>query len=137
MRERGKKIPYLNIKIAAAESPQTSAQVAALLTDLTTSVLGKKRELTAIAIEYINPAAWFIAGEAITSPTFYLDIKITEGTNTKNEKAAYIKQVFSGLETILGSVAQASYIVIHEVRGDAWGYQAESQEFRYIQGRPL
>lgn len=100
-------------------------------------MLGKKRELTAIAIEYVNPANWFIAGKNITSPTFYLDIKVTEGTNTKNEKTAYIKQVFSGLSEILGNVAPASYIVIHEVRGDAWGYQAETQEFRYIQGRPL
>ncbi|MBX9936743.1 MAG: tautomerase family protein [Burkholderiaceae bacterium] len=130
-------MPYLNIKITATESPEMSAQVAALLTDLTATVLGKKRELTAVAIEYVNPANWFISGKNITSPTFYLDIKVTEGTNTKNEKAAYIKQVFSGLSAILGNVAPASYIVIHEVRGDAWGYQAETQEFRYIQGRPL
>jgi 4-oxalocrotonate tautomerase len=130
-------MPYLNIKIAATESPETSAQVATLLTDLTASVLGKKRELTAVAIEYVKPSTWFIAGKNVTAPTFYLDIKVTEGTNTKNEKAAYVKQVFSGLSAILGNVAQASYIVIHEVRGDAWGYQAETQEFRYVQGRSL
>lgn len=104
-------MPYLNIKIAATESPVTSAQVAALLTDLTASVLGKKRELTAVAVEYVKPATWFIAGENVTAPTFYLDVKVTEGTNTKNEKAAYVKQVFVGLSAILGNVAQASYIV--------------------------
>lgn len=130
-------MPYLNIKIAAIESTETSEKVAALLTDLTASVLGKKRELTAVAIEYLRPSSWFIAGKNVTTPTFYLDIKVTEGTNTKNEKAAYIKQVFTGLSSILGEVAPASYIVIHEVRGDAWGYQSETQEIRYIQGRPL
>lgn len=130
-------MPYLNIKIATQESPETTAQIATLLTDLTASVLGKKRELTAVAVQYINPNKWFIAGKNVSASTFYLDIKGTEGTNTKNEKAAYIKQVFAGLSKILGSVAPASYIVIHEVRGDAWGYQAETQEFRYIQGRPL
>lgn len=130
-------MPYLNIKIAASEELETTTQVACLLTDLTASVLGKKRELTAVAVEYVRPEAWFIGGQATSTPTFYLDIKVTEGTNTKNEKAAYIKQVFTGLEAILGAVAPASYIVIHEVRGDAWGYQAETQEFRYVKGRPL
>lgn len=130
-------MPYLNIKIAATESVETSAKVAALLTDLTVSVLGKKRELTAVVIEYIQPTSWFIGGKNVNVPTFYLDIKVTEGTNTKNEKASYIKQVFSGLSHLLGEVDPASYIVIHEVRGDAWGYQAETQEFRYIKGRPL
>lgn len=130
-------MPYLNIKIAASDEPQTTAKVASLLTELTASVLGKKRELTAVSIEYVRPDAWFIGGQVTSTPTFYLDIKVTEGTNTKNEKAAYVKQVFVGMEGILGPVAPASYIVIHEVRGDAWGYQAETQEFRYIKGRPL
>jgi len=130
-------MPYLNIKIAASESPEISKKIAVLLTDLTATLLGKKRELTAVAIDYVIPSNWFIAGENVTSTSFYLDIKVTEGTNTKNEKAAYIKQVFTGLSAILGEVAPASYIVIHEVRADAWGYQAETQEFRYINGRPL
>lgn len=130
-------MPYLHIKIAAAESSETAANIAQLLTDLTVSILGKKRELTAVALEYVNPAAWFIGGKPFATDSFYLDIKVTEGTNTKNEKAAYIQQVFAGLARILGEVAPASYIVIHELRGDAWGYQAETQEFRYIQGRSL
>ncbi len=85
----------------------------------------------------ITSESWFIAGTAVSVPTFYLDIKITEGTNTKNEKAAYIKQIFEGMEVILGQVASASYIVIHEVRADSWGYQGETQEFRYIKGKSL
>ncbi len=48
-------MPYLNIKIAAPASPATSTKVAALVTDLTASVLGKKRELTSVAIEYLIP----------------------------------------------------------------------------------
>lgn len=69
--------------------------------------------------------------------TFYLDIKITEGTNTKNEKADYIAKVFAEFESLLGPLNPASYIVLHEVRADAWGYQGRTQEFRYIQGKLL
>jgi 4-oxalocrotonate tautomerase len=133
-------MPYLNLKVAAPASNETSTKAATLLTELTASVLGKKRELTAIEIEFTDPRSWFIGGAAVEQAgiaSFYLDIKVTEGTNTKNEKAEYISRVFAGLEEILGSVAPASYIVIHEVHADAWGYQGQTQEFRYIKGKPL
>jgi len=130
-------MPYLNIKIAAEESTETSARIAALLTDLTVSVLGKKRELTAVALDYVQASAWFIGGKPLVVPSFYLDIKVTEGTNTKDEKAAYIRQVFAGLALILGELAPASYLVIHELKADAWGYDAQTQELRYIQGRSI
>ncbi|MGB9094420.1 MAG: tautomerase family protein [Gallionella sp.] len=133
-------MPILNVKICAPPSPATSAKIAAALTDLTVGILGKKRELTAVAIEYTPPSEWFIAGTALASQsqhTFYLDIKITEGTNTKDQKAAYVDRVFSTVESIIGPLAAASYIVLHDVRGDSWGYQGRTQEFRYINGKAL
>ena len=41
------------------------------------------------------------------------------------------------MEGITGPLAPASYVVVHEVRGDAWGYQRQTQEFRYIKGKPM
>jgi 4-oxalocrotonate tautomerase len=133
-------MPILNVKLCAPPSPVTSAKIAAALTDLTVDILGKKRELTAVAIEFTPPSEWFIAGTSLASQsqhTFYLDIKITEGTNTKDQKAAYINRVFSAVESIIGPLAEASYIVVHDVRGDSWGYQGKTQEFRYIRGKAL
>lgn len=52
---------------------------------------------------------------------------MTEGTNTKDEKALYVSRVFAAMEGILGPLAPASYIVIHEVRGDSWGFQGQTQ----------
>ena len=72
-----------------------------------------------------------------SQPSFYLDIKVTEGTNTKNEKARYVQAVFEAMGRLLGELAPASYIVIEEVRADAWGYSGQTQEFRYIKGKPL
>ena len=133
-------MPYLHLKIAAPASPEKGAQVAAMLTELTASLLGKKRELTAVELVFVKPQQWFIAGvslEHMQANSFYLDIKVTEGTNTKNEKAEYVRQVFAGMQEIVGDLAPASYIVIHEVHADAWGYQGQTQEFRYIQGKAL
>lgn len=133
-------MPILNVKLCAAPSQETSAKVATMLTDLTVDILKKKRELTAVAIDYISPSEWFIAGTALAAQsdrTFYLDIKVTEGTNTKDEKALYIRRVFSAIEYIVGPLAPASYIVIHDVRGDSWGYQGQTQEYRYVTGKAL
>ncbi|MEO8311380.1 MAG: tautomerase family protein [Caldimonas sp.] len=131
-------MPILNVKLGGTPSPETSSRVAATLTDLTVEILKKKRELTAVAIDYVAPSEWFIAGASVAAQpfnTFHVDIKVTEGTNTKDEKAAYVSRVFAAIELIIGPLAPASYIVVHEVRGDSWGYQGETQEHRYIRGR--
>lgn len=133
-------MPYLNAKLCAPESVETTGKIAALLTDLTAEVLKKKRELTSVAVEYISPNHWFIGGTALASQgvaTFYLDIKVTEGANTKDEKAVYVQKVFAAVAAVVGKLNPASYIVIHEVRGDAWGYQGSTQEYRYINGKRL
>jgi hypothetical protein len=36
--------------------------------------------------------------------SFYLDIKVTDETNTKDEKADYIREVFEGFKGILGDL---------------------------------
>lgn len=133
-------MPILNVRLCAAPSRETSEKVAAVLTDLTVDILKKKRELTAVAIDYITPSEWFIAGAALAAQpgrSFYLDIKVTEGTNTKDEKALYVSRVFSAIENIIGPLVPASYIVVHDVRGDAWGYGGQTQEFRYVRGKSL
>ena len=133
-------MPYLNAKICAPQSPETTNKIAAFLTELTAEVLGKKKELTSVAVEYVSANEWFIGGASLASQglaTFYLDIKVTEGTNTKNQKASYIQKVFAAFGSVLGSLNPASNIVIHEVRADSWGYEGATQEFRYIQGKVL
>ena len=133
-------MPFLNVKISGDESPDTSKQVAEVLGTLTAKILGKKRELTSIAVEWFEGNQWFVGGTPISSQevkTFYLEIKITEGTNSKDEKAAYLKEVWPAMETILGKLHPASYIVITDVSGDSWGYEGATQEFRYIKGKNL
>ncbi len=133
-------MPYLNVKLSAPESPETTERIASTLTALTADVLKKKRELTSVALDYISAQRWYIGGASLAAQgtsTFYLDVKITEGTNTKDEKASYVRQVFAAVESVLGKLHPASYIVIHEVRADAWGYAGATQEYRYIDGKRL
>ncbi len=132
-------MPYLNLNLPMALSADEAAKAAEVLTRLTAELLGKRPELTAVAITATPPGSWYVGGRALLAgqSSFYLDIKVTEGTNTKNEKARYVDAVFEAMKEHLGELAPASYIVIHEVHADAWGYSGQTQEFRYIKGKPL
>jgi 4-oxalocrotonate tautomerase len=126
-------MPYLHLRIAAAESSAHTESIAASLLTHTRDILGKKPEVTAIDIEYTRPRQWFVGGVPVSDKqeiTFYLDVKITEGTNTKKQKAQYIKAVFSDMQEILGALTKASYIVLHDVRADAWGFEGRTQKSR-------
>lgn len=133
-------MPFLNIKLSVPESAATSARVAELLTELTAELLGKKRSLTSVAVDYGAAEHWHVAEQPMAAQapaTFFLDVKITEGTNTKDQKSAYIAAVFAQLEAVLGPLHPASHVVIDEVRADAWGYEGLTQEQRYVQGKLL
>ena len=131
-------MPYLNARIAMEESPAVAESVVSTLMTHTTELLGKKAEVISIAIDFVSPELWFVGGSRISAQdaiTFYLDIKVTDGTNTKAEKAEYIQKVFSDIDSIIGPIGPASYIVIHDVRADSWGFQGKTQEYRFIQAQ--
>ena len=56
---------------------------------------------------------------------------MTDETNTKDEKAAYIQAVFNSFETLLGDLHPESYIYVQDVRATAYGYGGLTQEHRY------
>jgi 4-oxalocrotonate tautomerase len=130
-------MPILNVKVSAKRSPEMTRAIADLLLDLTARILHKKREVTSIAIDYVDPADWIIGGRSLAErgrSSVYLDIKITDETNTKEEKAEYIRQVFDAFSRLLGDLHDESYIYVQDVRATAYGYGGKTQEFRYQRG---
>lgn len=127
-------MPILNVKVSAIKSPELTRQISELLLDLTIRILKKKREVTAIAIDYINPDSWIVGGHSLAEQgkrSFYFDIKITDETNTKDEKALYIKEAFNGFAQILGNLHEESYIYVQDVKAASYGYGGYTQENRY------
>lgn len=127
-------MPILNVKVSAKKSLELTQKIADLLLDLTSRILKKKPEVTAIAIEYVEPDAWVVAGQLLSQQgknSFYFDIKITDETNTKDEKAQYIKEAFEGFEQLLGNLHEESYIYVEDVRAASYGYGGLTQEYRY------
>ena len=65
--------------------------------------------------------------------SFYFDIKITDETNTKDEKARYIQEAFEGFNRILGNLHEESYIYVQDMKAATYGYGGKTQEYRYHQ----
>ena len=129
-------MPILNVKVCGQKNIETTKAINELLLELTHRILGKKKEVTAIAIEYVEPDCWFVGGQLLSEQgknSFYFDIKITDETNTKDEKAQYIKEAFTGFERILGNLHEESYIYVQDVRAASYGYGGKTQEYRYHQ----
>ena len=129
-------MPILNVKVSGQKNITATKAINELLLELTHRILGKKKEVTAITIDYIDPECWFVGGHLLSEQgknTFYFDIKITDETNTKDEKAQYIKEAFEGFERILGNLHEESYIYVQDVRATSYGYGGKTQEYRYHQ----
>jgi 4-oxalocrotonate tautomerase len=131
-------MPILDLKLSTSPSRDLVASASEILIDLTTRILHKKRELLAIAIDFVPPEHWVVGGATLADQhkrSFFLDIKIVDGTNTKDEKAEYIAAVFDAFGRLLGDLHTESYIHVHDVRADAYGFGGSTQEFRYIAGK--
>jgi len=127
-------MPILNVKVSAIKSPELIRKIADLLLELTTRILKKDPRVTAIAIDFIDHDCWVIGGVLLSEQaknSFYFDIKITDETNTKAEKAQYVNEAFAGFAKILGNLHDDSYVHVQDVRATSYGYGGLTQEYRY------
>ncbi|HEX2529157.1 MAG TPA: 4-oxalocrotonate tautomerase family protein [Geminicoccus sp.] len=132
-------MPIITIKLAALRPVENvERQVAADIVRLSTDILRKKPELTAVVVERVDPGTWFAGGASLAeqkASSFWLEIKVVDGTNTKDEKEAFVAAVFSRMRDLLGDLHHESYVHVHEVSADAYGFGGLTQERRYIEGK--
>jgi len=127
-------MPILNVKVSGKKSRKMTQQISELLLELTSRILKKEKNVTVITIDFIPEDCWTIGGALLSDlaqSIFYFDIKITDETNTKDEKANYIKEAFSGFQKLLGNLHETSYIAIHNMKAASYGYGGFTQEQRY------
>ncbi|MEP7172613.1 MAG: 4-oxalocrotonate tautomerase [Aestuariivirga sp.] len=127
-------MPILNMKISADRSAEMTSKIASILMEHTARILHKDPLVTSILIEYVDSENWIVGTKSLMEEgksSFYLDIKITDETNTKAEKAKYIREVFDALAALLGNLHNESYIYVQDVRATSYGYGGKTQEYRY------
>jgi 4-oxalocrotonate tautomerase len=140
-RHRTKEIamPMITVDYTTTRSEAgLKAAVAQAASDLAAQILHKDPKVTAVKVQAVESADWFCDGHSLAQSglaAFWLEIRITEGTNTKDEKAAFIAAVFKRMGELLGSLHANSYVYVHDARADGYGFSGVTQERRYVAGK--
>lgn len=132
-------MPFIQIKISGERDIALAANTAQRVTALTRDILRKNPADTNVAVDFVSPDLWFIANTPLAEQharSFYLNISVTDETNTKDEKAAYIAAVYAAMGELLGGVHEKSYVLVANPSGAAYGYGGITQEERYVFGKP-
>ena len=83
-------MPTLLLKVTPLQNPERYQALAAALTALTAELLHKRPEVTAGVIDDLPRARWCVGGHTVAGTAALLEIGITAGTNTEDEKARFI-----------------------------------------------
>jgi len=129
-------MPLITVTLSTPhpEMPAKAA-VAAEVSRLSSTILRKDPKVTAVIVTTVPPEDWFCGGRSLAEQklaSVWLDIHITDGTNTKDEKAAFIAETYAAFGRLLGPLHEESYVHVHDVRDDAYGFGGLTQGRRYI-----
>ncbi len=132
-------MPLITVAYSSSrQSPPLKADIASAVSELTAKILHKDPKVTAIIVKSVDAADWFAGGKSLAEQnlaSYWIDIHVSEGTNTKDEKAAYLAAMFARMGDLLGPLHHETYLHVDEVRGDAYGFGGLTQERRYIAGK--
>lgn len=126
-------MPYISVQLSKPASPAETVLLANGITDIMTRILRKKRELVSVSIDSIPASQWFIGGQNMAEQgetTAFVSTRITQDTNTVEEKSAAIAAIYSLLTEVMGTLAEASYIVLECLPVTDWGYSGRTQASR-------
>ena len=127
-------MPYITITIAGQtlDSEQTNILVTET-TRLMHEVMGKRGDVTSVRVEEVSGQRWAIGGALVGEgglAAAHMDIKVTAGTNTAEEKATMVAAGYRLMQQVFGAIHEACYVIIHELPADAWGFGEQTQAAR-------
>ena len=126
-------MPYIRIQLSQSVSQMETLRLANEITNIMTTILRKKQALVSVSLESIPASQWFIDGKNMAErdeTTAFVSAKITDETNTAEEKAQAIAAIDVLLTEVLGTLAEASYIVLDCLPATDWGYSGKTQASR-------
>lgn len=133
-------MPTLRLQVAPLLNPERYAALGATLTRITAQVLHKKPEVTVVMIDDLPAARYLVAGRDAVQPIACLEISITAGTNTAEEKSQFIHETYAELHRQLSigssTLHEASYVIVRELPAGDWGYGGLSQAERRVMRTP-
>jgi 4-oxalocrotonate tautomerase len=134
-------MPLITVTVASPHKDMPAkASIATEISRLSSTILHKDPKVTAVIVTIVPPDDWFCGGHSLAEArlaSFWLDIHVVDGTNTKDEKAAFIDAAFKSMKRLLGPLHEESYVHVHDVRDDAYGFGGITQGRRYIERQLL
>jgi 4-oxalocrotonate tautomerase len=124
-------MPFIHVKVAGPQLERVqTTKLQKGITALMANVLGKEAPLTAVLVEQVNLTGWSVGAEPILQAA-QVDAIVSAGTNTPEQKARFISEANSLLRDVLGGgLPNVTYVVVHEVPKDSWGYGGLTQAHR-------
>lgn len=126
-------MPYINIRLGNKLNSEQRKQLYEQATSLMHTVMRKRREVTVVHIQESEPQQWSTNSNSLTAKSpigAYVEMKVTEGTNSVEEKAEMISQTVKMLRNVAGIIQEACYVVIDDIPADSWGYNGITQATR-------
>lgn len=124
-------MPFIRVTHNAQIAPGTEDAIAAGLATLMQDILRKKRDLTSVLVESVPQGRWSV-GNARPPVAAHLEVTITAGTNTGEEKADFIRQAMALLGSHFGTLPEATYAIIRDIPATDWGYDGRTQASRRV-----
>lgn len=122
-------MPFARLTLSPALEPATAQALAKELTDLIASGLSKHHELTSVLIETPGSVCWTI-GANPQSAAAQLAVEVSAGTNTEEQKRAFVAHAMALLHRAIPSLSATTYVVIQEIPATDWGYGGLTQADR-------
>ena len=73
-------MPILTVKVSGEKSSHRTTEIASFLMEITSRILKKKADVTAIVIEHVDHDAWFVGGNRLSESglnSFTLETSLT------------------------------------------------------------
>ncbi|OCL22855.1 hypothetical protein A9G07_07245 [Gilliamella sp. wkB72] len=124
-------MPLIEINIYRTGSQLDTKSIVNSAIDETVNILGKDRAVTAVVLNnFSNCFPNELSGNYTTD--YSVKIFITEGTNTKEDKAIWISTINKLMKDSLDipSGGYANYVSIIELDSKNWGYDGKTQSDR-------
>ena len=126
-------MPYINIRVGTTLKSEQRDKLYQNTTFFMNTIMGKRREVTVVHIQEDAPHQWSTNAIAINIKdpiSAYVDIKVTEGTNTPEEKSNMIYETVNMLQEVVGTMQEACYVVVDDIPANSWGYNGKTQAAR-------
>lgn len=127
-------MPILTLRTNRSLTEDAISKLANDLSSITEIILEKDPEVTVVRfVSEEGSHRWFLNKQPqIDTTIFELDIVITVGANSDDQKAEWIRRAWKVVCNVLGENTNVNYISVNEVDGSAWGYNGITQHQRKI-----